>query len=81
MNAHDFDKMTPADVDAIAEFAKYTGRAATLLDAVTTYQQIKNGAPVGEASGEFLGGTAFGGLGASGAAAELRHSPLPGGFS
>lgn len=78
VNAHDIDKMTPADVHAIAEFAKYTGRAATLLDAITTYQQIKNGSPVGETAGEFVGGTALGSLGAWGAATGVAMFAPPG---
>jgi Hydrolase N-terminal helical domain len=78
VNAHDLDRMTLSDAHAIAEFAKYTGRAATLFDALSTYQQIKGGAPVGETAGEFVGGTALGGLGAWGAALGVASVAPPG---
>ncbi|BBX10126.1 hypothetical protein [Mycolicibacterium aichiense] len=77
VNAHDFDRMSLSDVKAISEFGKYTGRAATIFDAVLTYEDIKHGKPAGQAIGEFAGGTALGGLGAWGTAIAVSSVAGP----
>ena len=77
VNAHDIDRMSLSDVKAISEFGKYTGRAATVFDAILTYDEIKHGKPPGEAIGEFAGGTALGGLGAWGTAIAVSSFAGP----
>jgi hypothetical protein len=67
-NAHDWDRMSVSDVNAIKSFGKYAGRASTLLNMVTAYDEIKHGVPKGQAIGGFLGGTATGNAGAWGTA-------------
>jgi hypothetical protein len=67
-NPQDWDGLSVSDAKAIKSFSKYAGHASTLLDALITYDEIKHGAPKGQAIGQFLGGTALSGLGTWGTA-------------
>jgi hypothetical protein len=76
-NAHDLDKLSLSDAEAIRSFSKYAGRAGTLFEAILTYDEIKHGAPAGQAIGKLVGGTAVGGLGAWGTAIAVSSVAGP----